>query len=132
MPEFEMKDSGERSEYETGAVRENDYGRGAFELISPFALKRLAVIYQKGSHKYPARNWEKGIPMSRVIRSALRHINDYLTGDRSEDHLACAAWNLCALIHYTSLLDMGKLPKEIDDLPKYISEDYQACPDTTE
>ena len=38
-----MNDSGARESYETGAIREPSKGKGAFELITPFAEDRLAL-----------------------------------------------------------------------------------------
>jgi hypothetical protein len=57
-----MQDSGARINYDHGAMREPSTGKGAYELISPFALERIAVWYEIGARKYADRNWEKGIP----------------------------------------------------------------------
>ncbi len=95
-----IKDSGHRREFETGAVRDMAEGKGRFDLIPPLALKRLAKHYEAGAIKYGDRNWEKGIPNDSFIDSALRHINEYQLGDRSEDHLAAAVFNVFGLIHF--------------------------------
>lgn len=49
---FAMKDSGKREDFGTGAVRDSREGKGRYDLISPIALKRLAVVYEKGANKY--------------------------------------------------------------------------------
>lgn len=102
----------------SGAKRDDNSGKGAFELISPIALRRLAGVYERGKLK-GARNWEKGIPFSRCIQSSIRHINQYLEGMRDEDHLMQAAWNLFAVAHFEECIRRGILPKELDDLPDY-------------
>ena len=74
-----MNDSGARESYETGAIREPSKGKGAFELITPFAEDRLALWYEAGAEKYELRNWEKGIKFSRLMQSTMRHINKWET-----------------------------------------------------
>ena len=113
VKEFVVKDSGKREKHKTGAVRDVRTGKGRFDLISPFAEKRLADIYEKGVLKYSERNWEKGIPISRCLDSAKRHINQYIMGMVDEDHLAQAAWNLFAIMHFEEVLP------EMHDLPSY-------------
>lgn len=112
----EVKDSGKREEFSTGSRRDTRDGKGRFDLISPIALKRLAIHYQLGSAKYGDRNWERGQPLARYLDSAMRHLNCYLSGMRDEDHLTAVAWNVFAFIHTEQLIRDGKLPKELDDL----------------
>lgn len=103
MSEYQIKDTGAREQHDSGAVRNVRKGKGRFDLISPVGLKRLAVVYEKGCELYSERNWEKGMPVSRFLDSAARHINDYLAGESTEDHLAQAAWNLFAAMHFEEL-----------------------------
>jgi len=110
---FVLKDSGKREQYKSGAVRDVREGKGRFDLISPFALMRLARVYEKGSKKYKDRNWEKGFPYSRVLDSAIRHIVQFMMGYEDEDHLAQAAWNLFAIMHFQ------ETHPGLDDLPHY-------------
>jgi hypothetical protein len=114
MSKYKTKFSGKKNSYNTGATRDNNEGKGAYELISPYMLQRLAGVYERGAKNHGDRNWEKGIKYSRLIQSALRHITQYLCGMRDEDHLAQAIWNLSAVIHFESL---GR--KELNDLPDY-------------
>ncbi|MBM4043017.1 MAG: hypothetical protein FJ290_31395 [Planctomycetes bacterium] len=97
---YKLADSGQREEFDGGAVRDVRSGKGRYDLLSPHALGRLAAVYEKGAAKYAARNWEKGIPVSRCLDSALRHIFQYLAGAKDEDHLAQADWNLQAVMHF--------------------------------
>ena len=105
--------------FKSGAMRDNNEGKGAFELITPFALERVAKVYERGAKQKGDRNWEKGLPMGRTLQSAIRHINQYLQSDGEEDHLAQAAWNLFAVMHFEEMIDRGILPKELNDLPNY-------------
>lgn len=57
-----IKDSGERTKFETGAVRDMHEGKGRFDLVPMCVLLRLARYYESGCQKYGERNWEKGIP----------------------------------------------------------------------
>lgn len=98
--EFTLKDSGVREEFATGARRDTREGKGRFDLISYHALRRLALVMERGASKYGDHNWEKGMPLSRFMDSALRHLNQYLAGARDEDHLAQAAFNVFAMIHF--------------------------------
>ena len=111
---FELKDSGKREEFKSGAVRDTREGKGRFDLISPFFLKRLADVMEKGAVKYTARNWEKGMEFSRLLDSALRHINQFIQGLQDEDHLAQASFNLMAVIHF-----QDTKRKALNDLPDY-------------
>jgi hypothetical protein len=112
----EVKDSGQRRETITGAVRDRVQGKGRYDLITPIGLRRLALHYENGARKYKDRNWEKGMPLSWFLDSAIRHLFDYLSGDRSEDHLAAVAWNALGYIHSEQLIRDSKLPKELDDM----------------
>jgi len=103
--------------YEGGANRESQEGKGRLDLISPFALLRLARWYELGAKKYGPRNWEKGMPFSHCVNSCMRHLLKYLMGMRDEDHLAAVAWNAFALMHYEEL---GMT--QWDDLPHYLGE----------
>lgn len=113
-----IDDGGERISYGDGmAVREPTEGKGRYDLITPFGMRRLAVWYELGSKKYADRNWEKGIPFSRYIDSAKRHIDKFVMGMEDEDHLSAAVWNLLAVIHHQELNQI-----HLDDMPHYLRE----------
>ncbi len=93
-----IQDSGERHEFDTGAVRDMPTGKGRCDLLPAAAILRLSKHFEAGAVKYGERNWEKGIPINSYIDSALRHILKYMLGMTDEDHLNAAAWNLmCAM-----------------------------------
>jgi hypothetical protein len=62
-------------------------------------LTRFAVHMAKGAQKYTERNWEKAKTTAELVRfraSLLRHVFQWLAGDRSEDHAAGIMFNLLA------------------------------------
>jgi len=113
----EIKDSGTRTEFDTGAVRDAETGKGRFDLIPYEALERLAKIYEAGGRKYADRNWEKGIPTHRYMDSGLRHAMKHLGGRRDEDHLAMAVWNFMCLLQTEHWIAEGTLPASLQTLP---------------
>jgi acetyl-CoA acetyltransferase len=120
---YALKDSGERQVFNTGAQRDiQQVEKGRYDLISPIALKRIAIILAKGAKKYSDRNWEKGMPMSRYIDSSLRHLTQYIEGKRDEDHLGQAFWNLHSALHMEEQIMRKNLPHELLDLPCYLNE----------
>ena len=117
-----VNSTGEKRQFSTGSVRHSRKGKGRYDLIPPTGLRRLAVHYENGADVYGDRNWEKGQPLSSYIDSMLRHGQDYLSGDRSEDHLAAVAWNAFGAMHTEMMLREGKYPKEFADLPLAVHE----------
>lgn len=55
------------------------------------------------SEKYGDFNWERGMPIHDLLNHGLRHLYLFLSGDRSEDHLAHAGWNVLAAMHSEEL-----------------------------
>ena len=94
---------GNTVEYETGAVRSSDAEPYRFDLISPVGLKAVARACAEGANKYSDFNWEAGMPVNDLLNHAIRHIYEYLSGDREEDHLGHAAWNVIGAIHSVEL-----------------------------
>jgi hypothetical protein len=90
----ELKDSGERRAWETGAVRDMAEGKGDMFSLPAAAIIRLSKHYEQGAKKYGRLNYQKGIPISAFMDSALRHIFKYLDGWSDEDHLSAAAFNI--------------------------------------
>lgn len=93
-----IADTGNRTEFGTGAVRDMHTNKGRMDLLPACALVRLSKHFENGALKYDERNWEKGIPIHSYIDSALRHLMKYLDGMTDEDHLCAATWNcMCAM-----------------------------------
>lgn len=99
-----MKDSGNRSSYSGGMVREVDITKPAFNLLIPKGipydnqmLTRFAVLMQKGALKYADRNWELGVgeaELERAKASAFRHFMQWITNEDDEDHAAAIFFNI--------------------------------------
>lgn len=131
MPEYtEVRDSGCREAFMTGAVRDTAEEKGRFDLLPPYALFRVARHFENGARKYDARNWEKGIHLARYLDSAYRHLLKLLDGSEDEDHASAAIWNLMCFIHTEEAIRQGKLPAELDNLvrKKILSDSLTSAP----
>jgi len=114
-----MHDSGQRQEFDSGAVRDTVEGKTRADLISPFFLERLGEWLRLGAEKYAERNWESGIPISRCWASIWRHLLAYQQGRTDEDHLIAIACNVSFIAHYEHEIAAHRLPASLDDMPKY-------------
>lgn len=85
--------------YASGAVRSSDAEATRYDLITPIGLAAVAAACAEGAAKYSPHNWERGMPATDMLNHAIRHIYLFLGGDRSEDHLGHAAWNVMGAIH---------------------------------
>ena len=113
---MKLQDSEERRVFETGAVRDRSEGKGRCDLLPACALLRLSKHYEAGAIKYEARNWEKGMPISEMIDSGMRHLLKYMDGHTDEDHLCAAAWNILgAMWMEEKRPDMQNIPSRCND-----------------
>ena len=87
-------------QFESGATRSSELQGLRYDLIPFVALRRLAARYGLGAEIHGDRNWEGGVPASETANHAVQHLFKWLAGDRSEDHLAAAAWGCFALMYY--------------------------------
>lgn len=85
--------------FPTGAVRSADKAGVRYDLISPIGLAAWAAACAEGAEKYGDYNWEKGMSVNEMLNHAIAHIYAYLAGDRREDHLGHAIWNVGGAIH---------------------------------
>jgi len=69
-------------------------------LIPLNGLQRLAAVFAEGAEHYTARGWESGMFYGDVFNHLMHHLVRYQQGDRTEDHLAKAAFGLFALMFY--------------------------------
>ena len=142
-----IKDSGERTEFATGAVRDMQKGKGRCDLLpldvaaefltdpngrEDYILKdiyyfqqtgkteflfdalcdfcdirgwdrktmllELSKHFENGAEKYGENNWQKGLPVSCYINSAVRHYLKWLRGDDDEPHDRSFCWNLICCV----------------------------------
>lgn len=102
-PEFVVKDSGERKQFESGMVRDTTEGKINFLSVrfGPM-LRRWADHLTKGRDKYPdaapgTPNWTLASGIEEFLRakeSAARHFEQWVAGDRDEDHAAAVYFNI--------------------------------------
>lgn len=111
-----LPDSGARSEFATGAVRDASEGKGNPSLIPIDALRAVSKRFEDGATKYGRDNWQQGIPLSRYVDSLYRHLWQFMEGDDTEDHAGAIIWNAMCLTQTKKWVDQGRLPKELNDL----------------
>lgn len=106
-----IKDSGDRTGFASGAVRDMHDGKGDMASLPNAAILRLSKHYEAGAAKYGRWNYTKGIPVSSFMDSALRHLFKYMDGWDDEDHAAAAAFNILGA------MEMEAHHKELIDIP---------------
>lgn len=105
-----IKDSGERTEFSTGAVRDMKRGVGRMDLLPWYGIMEVSKHCEEGAEKYGEHNVDKGIPLHSLCDSAVRHLAKFIAGEMDEDHLRAACWNLLWA------LNQRKTHPELDDL----------------
>ena len=90
----DIQDSGERTEFSTGAIRDMHEGKGRFDLLPLNAVWAVAKHCERGALKYGEHNVDKGIPVHSLFDSAIRHAFKWFLGWDDEPHLEAACWNL--------------------------------------
>lgn len=111
MKDYELHDDGSRETFESGAIREPEDDKLRYDLIPPGPLQRLALNMTKGAQKYGEHNWNKGMPSSRMLSAAMRHLELARAGDQKEDHWAALVFNIFGIMHFEGT--------EWDDLHKW-------------
>lgn len=91
-----------------------------FDLIPMLSLRRVAAIYEEGAKVYGESKYISS-PMrySNVVNHLINHLNLYISGDISEDHLAKVVWACNTLMVYTEkgigdndITDYGVIPHD--------------------
>ena len=119
--DYQVKGSGVMQQFNTGAVRDTQEGKGRFDLIPAIALIRMAKHFENGAKRYGENKCQKVIPIKRVLDSAIRHMVKYMLGDRSEDHIIAAAWNCFVIAHTEDMIMDGGMDGSLAvDLPCHI------------
>lgn len=80
-------------------------GKLRMDLIPWDVVERLAYHYTRGTKKYSARNWEKGMKWNEGCAASLaRHLSAWFKGEDTDAegfyHDEAMAWNAFALIAY--------------------------------
>lgn len=124
MFDFEVKDSGQRAEFDGGMVRDSTANKTDFLLIRDGVMfRRWAEHLRLGAIKYTKRNWMKGRGdevASRFRESAARHFEAWLDGETDEDHAAGVFFNINGYetLGTSTATLAGCLKKAIDDVDK--------------
>ena len=116
---MKIKDSGQRTDFGTGAVRDMHTGKGRMDLLPWEAIMEVSKHCEEGALKYGERNVDKGIPVHSFLDSGFRHLAKYMEGWTDEPHLRAAAWNIIWAIQ--TLHDHP----DLQDIPKQMVEDVE-------
>ncbi len=119
----QVLDSGKRQQFSTGSQRDIEDGKGLPSLLQFMAIMEVSKVSEMGANKYGRENWRKGQPLSRYFDSAMRHLIKFFANWQDEPHLEQAIWNLLCLKETKMMIDIGKLPKELDDIPNEFFKD---------
>ena len=106
-----IADSGQRTEFPTGAVRDMHAGKGRMDLLPWAAIVEVSKHCEEGALKYGERNIDKGLPLHSLLDSGMRHLAKYLEGAKDEPHLRSAAWNILWAIQFELTMP------EMQDIP---------------
>jgi hypothetical protein len=112
----QLPDSGARTNFATGAVRDAMQGKGMPSLLPLAALRAASKRFEDGANKYGRNNWEKGIPLSRYVDALYRHLWSFMEGKQDEDHAGAVVWNAMCLVQTEEWIREGELPEELNDL----------------
>ena len=87
----------------TQALRYNE-GKLKWSLVDWKSLEPMVRVLEMGAKKYAPYNWAKGMPVTEVSESLLRHMFAYLNGESNDkeskiEHLGHVMCNCMFLIH---------------------------------
>lgn len=114
-----IKDSGDRTQFSTGAVRDMHTGKGRMDLLPWRAIMAVSKHCENGALKYGEHNVDKGIPLHSFMDSGMRHAAKVMIGETDEDHLVAAAWNMLWAI------EMRFTHPELCDIPWRADEEKE-------
>ena len=106
-----IEDSGDRTEFATGAVRDMHAGKGRMDLLPWLAIIEVSRHCENGALKYGEHNVDRGIPAHSLLDSGMRHAAKFLSGETDEDHLLAACWN------FLWALQMRQTNPDLMDVP---------------
>jgi hypothetical protein len=112
MKDYITKDSGERTTFSTGMVRDATRGKLRPDLVYMPLLVRWAELMGRGAEKYGERNWEKARTdeeLARFKESAFRHFMQWYLGlNPEEDHAAAVLFNIGGAEHVKAAQAAGE------------------------
>lgn len=116
------KEDGPKREFSTGARRQAASGKGTPVLVPGDAIIDVSKHFEKGIPVYGARNWEKGIPLSELLNSLERHLQQEKMGLTDEPHARALVWNALVYLATKLRIENGLLPASLNDMPTYRRE----------
>lgn len=80
-------------------------------------FEALGQAFREGLTKYGPHNWRRGMPVSECLNHAIRHLLLWESGDREEDHLGHALWNILVAYYFrgSEYWDIVEPPNETDE-----------------
>jgi hypothetical protein len=84
--------------FESGSQRDSDTNKPLTTALTAYARLRYGYHLRKGSNNYGKDNWKLGQPSEALLESLDRHLAQYLSGDRSEDHLSAIMFGVVMLM----------------------------------
>jgi hypothetical protein len=70
------------------ALRYN-MGKLEWSLVDFDSLEGLVKVLEYGCHKYARNNWKKGMPVTKVSESLMRHLFAFLRGEDVDPESGC-------------------------------------------
>ena len=119
-------ESGNKRKFVTGAEKQAASGKGTPVLVPGDAILEVAKHFEGGIPIYGARNWEKGIPLSEILNSLERHLQQEKMGLTDEPHARALVWNALVYLATKLRIEKGLLPFKLADMPVY-EDDYNAA-----
>ena len=113
------KETGKTREFSTGAKKQPAAGKGTPVLVPGDAILEVAKHFEEGAAVHGDRNWEKGIPLSELLNSLERHLQQEKMGLTDESHDRAILWNAIVYMATKLRIVAGILPVELDDMPRY-------------
>ncbi|KKN66038.1 hypothetical protein LCGC14_0475160 [marine sediment metagenome] len=113
------KETGKERVFNTGAKKQAASGKGTPVFIPGDAILDIAKHFEDGAEHYGARNWEAGIPLSELLNSLERHLQQLKMGMTDESHDRAMVWNAIVYLATKLRIEAGILPAELNDMPKY-------------
>lgn len=93
----DFKESGYKNTSDLFCVLKG-YAEQAYDGCMPTMFLEVAKHFENGALKYGENNWQKGLPPSCYIDSAVRHYLKYKRGDNDEPHDRAFVWNIICCI----------------------------------
>lgn len=70
------------------ALRYND-GKPQWSMVDFDSLEGLVRVLEYGARKYSKNNWKKGMPVTQVTESLMRHLFAFLKGENVDPESGC-------------------------------------------